>query len=55
MQQINGTASSWARLIEELSKSPAGKFIVVVDGRSPVSVSRITNPFRLTEREDKRE
>jgi hypothetical protein len=55
MENHSGTAEGWRRLVEELSRQGTGKFVVTVDGRQPVSVSRITNPFRLTDREDKRE
>jgi hypothetical protein len=43
----SGTAESWKRLIEELQRQGHGKFIVTLDGKQPVSVSRITNPVHL--------
>jgi hypothetical protein len=50
----SGTVESWRRLLEELQRAGYGKFVVTIDGRCPVSVSRITNPVRLQgkERED---
>jgi hypothetical protein len=55
MDEHMGTAESWRRLIEELARQRAGKFVVVVDGRRPVSVSRISQPYKLEERKDARE
>jgi hypothetical protein len=52
-EMTGGTASSWRRLIEELSRARAGKFIVTIDGRAPVSVSRVTQPFHLQDREER--
>ena len=52
--EMSGTLSGWSRLIEELVRQKAGKFVVVVDGRKPISVSRISTPFRLEDREDKK-
>jgi hypothetical protein len=48
-----GTSSSWARLIEELSRQKCGKFLVTIDGRAPTSVSRVTQPYHLQDREER--
>jgi hypothetical protein len=52
-EATGGTAGSWRRLIEELSRARAGRFIVTIDGRAPVSVSRVTQPFHLQDREER--
>ena len=53
--KVGGTAESWRRLVEELSRIGEGKFVVTLNGRKPVSVSRITSPFSLTDKEGKKD
>ncbi len=50
---LGGTAGSWKRLIEELARQKCGRFVVTIDGRAPTSVSRITQPYHLQDREER--